>query len=124
MGKNGHHVLNSKQLADDLASITIQDHEYFVSHDVVSLFTNTPVDKTMEIIRQKLKNDKTLRLRTRLSVDDLMELVEFILTTTYFTCKGNIYQQKKGVAMGSPLSPVAVNLFMEWLEEEAINTVP
>ena len=124
MGKNGHHVLNSKQLADDLASITIQDHEYFVSHDVVSLFTNTPVDKTMEIIRQKLKNDKTLRLRTRLSVDDLMELVEFILTTTYFTCKGNIYQQKKGVAMGSPLSPVAVNLFMEWLEEEAINTAP
>ena len=26
--------------------------------------------------------------------------------------------------MGSPLSPVAVNLFMEWLEEEAINTAP
>ena len=35
----------------------------------------------------------------RLSVDDLMELVDFILTTTYFTCKGNIYQHKKGVAM-------------------------
>ena len=26
--------------------------------------------------------------------------------------------------MGSPLSPVAVNLFMEWLEEEAIKTAP
>ena len=78
----------------------------------------------MEIIRHKLENDKTLRLRTRLTADDLMELVEFILTTTYFTCQGSIYQQKKGVAMGSPLSPVAVNMFMEWLEEEAIKTAP
>ena len=26
--------------------------------------------------------------------------------------------------MDSPLSPVAVNLFMEWLEEEVIKTAP
>ena len=34
------------------------------------------------------------------------------------------YQQTKGVAIGSPLSPVAVNLFMEWLEEKAIDSAP
>ena len=53
-----------------------------------------------------------------------MELIIFVLTTTYFTSKGIIYQQKKGAAVGSPLSPVAVDLFMEWLEEEAIATAP
>ena len=53
-----------------------------------------------------------------------MELVNFVLTTTYFTSKDIIYQQKQGAAMGSPLSPVAVDLFMEWLEEEAIATAP
>ncbi|XP_072046538.1 uncharacterized protein [Amphiura filiformis] len=53
-----------------------------------------------------------------------MELVKFILTTTYFTSKGIIYQQKKGAAMGSPLSPIAVDLFMEWLEVQAIATAP
>ncbi|XP_072016570.1 uncharacterized protein [Amphiura filiformis] len=53
-----------------------------------------------------------------------MELVNFILTTTYFTSKGVIYKQKKGMAMGSPLSPIAVDLFMEWIEEEAITTAP
>ena len=74
----------------------------------------------MEIIRHKLEKDKTLRLRTLLTVDDLMELVEFVLTTTYFTSKQTIYQQTKGVAMCSPLSPVVVNLFMEWLEEKGI----
>ena len=66
----------------------------------------------MEIIRHKLQNDKSFCLRTRLTVDDLKELVAFVLTTTYFTSNQKIYHQKKGVAMGSPLSPVAVNIFM------------
>ncbi len=118
VGNTVHHVLNSKQLAEDLCGVIVSDDEYLISHDVVSLFTNTPVDLTLKIIRQKLKN------RTLLSVDDLMELVEFVLTTTYFTCKGKIYQQVKGMAMGSPLSPIAVNLFMEWFESEAIATAP
>ena len=83
-----------------------------------------PVDKTMAIVRHKLEKDKTLRLRTLLTVDNLMELVKFVLTTTYFNSKQTIYQQTKGVAMGSPLSPVVVNLFMEWLEEKAIDSAP
>ena len=53
-----------------------------------------------------------------------MVLTKFVLTTTYFTCMGDIYQQQQGAAMGSPLSPIAVDLFMEWLEEEAIATAP
>jgi hypothetical protein len=53
-----------------------------------------------------------------------MELCEFILTTTYFQFRGAIYQQKFGTAMGSPVSPIVANLFMEWLEQEAIATSP
>ena len=81
-----------------------------------------PIEKTLEIIRDRLKNDRDLRNRTNLNVDDLMELVKFVLTTTYFTSNGIIYQQKSGAAMGSPLSPIAVNLFMKWLEEQVIRT--
>ena len=124
VGNTCHHVLNSKQLADDLKDIKLEEDEYLISHDVVSLFTNTPVELTLKIIREKLEQDPNLGKRTRLTVGDIMELVEFILTTTYFSSKGNIYQQKKGVAMGSPLSPIAVDLFMEWLEQEAIATAP
>ncbi|KAI8505985.1 hypothetical protein Bbelb_163380 [Branchiostoma belcheri] len=38
--------------------------------------------------------------------------------------RGDIYQQKFGTAMGSPVSPVLANLFMEWLEQETIATAP
>ena len=65
-----------------------------------------------------------LNQRTKLTVDDFMELVKFTLTTSYFSSKGIIYQQVKGAAMGSPLSPIAVVLYMEWLESQAIATAP
>ncbi|GJQ82611.1 hypothetical protein Trydic_g19635 [Trypoxylus dichotomus] len=44
------------------------------------------------------------------------------LRTSYFVWDGSFYQQTDGVAMGSPLSPVVANLFMEQFESLAIET--
>jgi len=40
------------------------------------------------------------------------------------TFRGVMYQQMFGAAMGSPVSPLLANLFMEWLEKQAIATAP
>ena len=93
----------------------------FVSHDV-SLFTNTPIPQSIEIISNKLKKDKTLKKRTLLAPEDIVELLEFVLTTTYFMFRGQVYQQKFGTAMGSPVSPIVANLFMEDLEQRAMES--
>ena len=53
-----------------------------------------------------------------------MELLVFVLTTTYFQFKGKNFRQKFGAAMGSPVSPIVANLFMEHLEQAAIATAP
>ena len=91
VGKTEHHVENSKHLADDLAQVYIEEGEILNTHDVVSLFTNTPVDRSLEVIKQRLLQDKTLKQRTLLSVDDIMELLRFTLTTAYFSFRGKIY---------------------------------
>ena len=93
-----------------------------IEQDVVSLFTNTPINTTLDIIKKQLEADTKLKLQTNLNVDDIMELLKFIVTTTYFSLRGTIYQQKFGKAMGSPVSPVIANLFMEWLEQQAVLT--
>ena len=60
----------------------------------------------------------------------MIELIEFSLArVAYFSYNGAIYHQKIGMAMdyrymGSPLSPIGCNIFMEWLENRAITTAP
>ncbi len=35
---------------------------------------------------------------------------------------GQIYSQVEGAAMGSPVSPIVANIFMQWFEETAFET--
>ena len=44
------------------------------------------------------------------------------MKSTYFSFQGEIYEQVDGVAMGSPLSPIVANLYMEYLEKKAIDS--
>ena len=53
----------------------------------------------------------------------MMERLEFVLTTTYFIFRGEIYQQRFGTAMGNPVSPIVVNLYMEYVEKEVLASV-
>ena len=52
----------------------------------------------------------------------IRDLLEICLKTTYFLYDGQIYSQVEGAAMGSPVSPIVANLFMEFFEERAINS--
>ena len=119
--KTSHHIKNSKHLANEMASIMIEQDEMFLSQDM-SLFTNTLINKTLDITKKQLEIDTKLKLWTNLNVDDIMELLKFIVTTTYFNFRGTIYLQKFCTAMGSPVSPVIANFFMEWQEQQAILT--
>ena len=55
----------------------------FNSHDVVSLFTKTPIQETLTIIRERREKNQDLKIITNLEVDYIMDLTEFIATTTY-----------------------------------------
>ena len=88
------------------------------------MFTKPPIQQTLDIVRKRLCEDPTLHRRTKLSVENIVELTQFITTTTYFSFREVIYIQKFGTAMGSPVSPVLANLFMDWLQKMAIATAP
>ena len=93
-----------------------------MSFDVTALFTCVPVDQSLEVIHDKLSRDTSLATRTNMSAAQVRDLLATCLKTTYFMYDGVIYSQVKGAAMGSPVSPIVANLFMEWFEEHAIQT--
>ena len=58
--------------------------------------------------------------RTKLSIQKIVMLLEFCLKNTYFLFQGKYYKQVHGAAMGSPISLLIANLFMEEFEVKAL----
>ena len=102
----------------------LDPEELLVSFDVTSLFTNVPVDEAVEVTRRLLEEDETLGERTALTADSIAELLKLCLKSTYFRFEGKFYEQREGAAMGSPVSAVIANLYMEYFEQRALETAP
>ena len=75
----------------------------------------------MRIVRRRLETDDTLMERTNITTNAIMELLTVCVQTTYFQLEDKFYQQEFGMAMGSPLSPIMSNIYMENFEDEVIN---
>ena len=78
------------------------------------------MDKALTVIKKRLEEDDTLNARTPLSPDDIITLLDNCLKCTYFLYKGEYYLQIHGAAMGSPVSPIVCNLYMESFEQKAL----
>ncbi|KAG5891991.1 hypothetical protein JTB14_007739 [Gonioctena quinquepunctata] len=115
-------LLNTPHFLEKLDELQIQDGDLLVSFDVESLFTNVPIDKTLEIVKKRLENDTSLKTRTKLDVSAIIELLKLCTEKTYFQFKNEFYQQEFGMAMGSPLSPILSNTCMEYFEESSVET--
>lgn len=63
-----------------------------------------------------------MELMKQILTQELMKLAELCLRTTYFLFSGKLYKQIEGTAMGSPLSPLAAEIFMEDFEKRALSS--
>ena len=100
----------------------MDDNEILTSYDVTALFPSVPVDSALEVIKELLQKDDSWKSITYLNASQIITLLEFCLTTTYFKFRGQIYQQDHGCAMGLPVSPIIASLYMENFEVKAITS--
>ncbi|XP_068678522.1 uncharacterized protein [Montipora foliosa] len=122
-GNSGFTVTNSAHFVSTVSSETILDNEIMVSFDVESLFTNVPIDAAVQTALQKLEDDPSLADCTTPTPAQIADLLNFVLRSTYFQFNGSTYEQLEGAAMGSPVSAVITNLYMESFEQQAITTL-
>ena len=123
-GKGSSFVKNSIHFKSIIKSVEVTDSDSLVSFDVESLFTSVPIEDACIILKSRLDEDDSLVDRTALSAQDIVSLTRLCVSNAYFLWDGKFYKQREGAAMGSPLSPILANLYMEWFEEQAISSAP
>ena len=123
-GNTAYTVRNSTAFVERIRGLQTTPQDTLVSFDVKNLFTQVPVEAALTVVEDRLYKDPTLSDRTSIPVPQLVELTSLCLRSTYFQLGEKFYEQTDGAAMGSPLSPVIANLYLESLEETAIRSAP
>ena len=115
LAESPHHINSTQDFVEQVKHITLAPGECLSSYDVSALFTLVPMDPALNIIRDLLDKDHTLKERTVLAVSDIILLLGFSLKNTYFSFQDQFYEQVEGVAMGSLVSPIVASLYMKYL---------
>lgn len=112
---SGAHLKNSTDLINRLKNISLEGKK-MASFDVKALFTNVPIDSAIKAIKRAIQDMDEDDLPVKKA--DFVKLVSLCINFSPFEFNGEEYNQHSGLAMGSPLSPVAACLAMEMLEQE------
>lgn len=119
---NQYTVPNSYSFCNFLSSQKPNSNVKMASYDIVSLFTNIPIDQTITLACD-LAFEKS-NLFHGFDRVTFFKLLQFASKNTSFIFNNSIYQQIDGVAMGSPLGPTLANLFLCFNESKWLNQCP
>ena len=110
VGKSPHHINSTQDFVEQVKHITLAPVECLSSYDVSALFTSVPVDPALNIIKDLLEKDHTLKERTVMEVSDIILLLEFFSRTHTFLSKTssmNRLRVQPWVPQLSPLWPTS-----------------
>ena len=92
--------------------------KFLVSYEVTSLFTNIPLQETIDIAINLIFNHNP---NLSITQKELKKRFLFPTSQTHFIFNSQFYNQIDGIAMSSPLVPVLANIFMGFYESKWLN---
>ena len=114
-------IRDSFDAANKIKSIlpkVFNDGYIFASFNVESLFTNVPLQRTINIILDRVYNNKLVT--TQLKKPTLKKLIKDTCSKIVFSANNKLYQQTDGVSMGSSLGLLLANIIMTEMEKAII----
>ena len=119
------HLSSTEECVDELRCLGRLPEDCIVaSLDVVSLYSNIPVDEGIDAVMELLAQHREDVDMFFLSLPDARQLLTFVLQSNYFSFGESVYRQRKSLAMGNPLAPPMAIIFMSKLESEALALSP
>ena len=80
------------------------------SLDVDSLFTNIPLDETINVFANIVYSEQDVI--QGINKEEFRSLLSLTTKESYFIFNESLYKQKDGVAVGSELGPTVANAFL------------
>ena len=124
VGQSPHHLKNTQHFVQHIKEVKLEPGDIITSYDVRVLFISVPVHPSINIVKQILQQNQLLPQRTKMSIPQIITLLELCHKNTYFLFQDSYYKQVHGAAMGSPISPLGANLFMEEFKIKALSSAP
>ena len=96
----------------------LNENEEYVSYDVDSLFTNIPVQETIDHIIHQIYTEK--KLPQICSKTIFRRLLLKVITECSFQLKQKLYKQTEGYSMGGPLSVTLADIQLVRTENDVV----
>ena len=91
------------------------------SHDVDSLFTNIPLEETINICTNLFYTNEDVI--EGINESEFKNLLSLATRESFFIFNDVLYKQKDGMAMGSPLGPTMANFLCHFMSSNGLNSV-
>jgi hypothetical protein len=111
VGKIDSYIKDSNDSVKLLKEERVEPKDMLIGFDVVSIFTKILLNEAIQVINEVIYLGTT-------------KLAVVCLRYTFFSFQGEFFEQKSGESIGSPLSPIVANLFMEKFEKKALDAYP
>ena len=118
LSKSEFTVQSSTEFMEHIKTKTVPRGYHLISFDTISLFTNVPLDATIDIVLKLIYDNR--EINTAINKREMKELIKLCTKDVHYNFNGTTYAQKDGVAMGSPLAPVLAGIFTVELERAVI----
>ena len=107
---NSYTVQDSFSFSKEIQNFPNSSNYFMASFDIKSLFTNIPLDETIQIATDCLYSDPVTA--PALSCQFFKQLLELAVKNVLFFFNGTLFSQFDGVGMGNPLGPTLANVFL------------
>ena len=112
---NQYNTNSSANLANTLKDIPVQDNHKMITFDIKDLYVNIPIDETINIIKTKLQQNNNRQVTYQ-----IIAMIKTVLQQNYFAFQQTIYQPREGISMGSPISGIIAEIFLQNYEDNHI----
>jgi hypothetical protein len=111
---------SSRDVLRELTDLTVPNDCYIMCADVKNLYPSIPLDYGMRAVRKVLENYRYEEEQ----LDFLLDLLYWVLTNNYIKFDSQVYLQRSGTAMGTPVAVCYANIVLFHLEQKCLELNP